>query len=163
MDQHTLLYIASAALILVGVIGVVLPALPGVPLVFAGMLLAAWTDSFRLIPIWVVALLAVLTALALVIDFLASVLGAKRIGASKLAIFGAAVGTVAGLFFSLPGLLLGPFIGALVGEWLHSRDVHHATRVGVGTWIGMLVGAIFKLMLTCAMLGVFVLAIVMHR
>ncbi len=162
MDQHTLLYFASAALILIGVVGVALPALPGVPLVFAGMLLAAWTDGFKLIPVWVIALLAVLTALALAIDFVASVFGAKRVGASKLAILGAALGTIVGLFFSIPGLLLGPFVGALGGEWLHSRDVHHATRVGFGTWAGMIVGAVFKLMLTFVMLGVFVLSIVMH-
>jgi len=163
MDQHTLLYLASAVLILIGVAGVVLPALPGVPLVFAGMLLAAWADGFTLIPVWVIVLLAVLTALALAIDFVASIFGAKRVGASKMAIVGAAIGTIVGLFFNIPGLLLGPFVGALAGEWLHSRDVQHATRVGVGTWIGMLVGAVFKLMLTCVMLGVFVFSIVLHR
>lgn len=162
MDQHTLLYLASAALLLLGVVGVVLPALPGVPLVFAGMLLAAWADSFRLIPVWVVVLLAVLTALALAIDVVASALGAKRIGASKLAIVGAALGTIVGMFFSIPGLLIGPFAGALIGEWLHSRDMRHAARVGFGTWTGMIIGAVFKLMLTCVMLGVFVLSIVMH-
>ena len=119
MDLHTLLYLASAALILVGVAGVVLPALPGVPLVFAGMLLAAWADHFTLIPVWVIVVLAVLTAFALAIDIVATMLGAKRVGASKLAIAGAALGTLVGLFFSIPGLLLGPFIGALAGEWLH--------------------------------------------
>jgi len=162
MDQHLLLYLASAALILVGVVGIVLPALPGVPLVFAGMLLAAWADDFRLIPVWVVVLLAVLTALALAIDIVASALGAKRVGASWFAIAGAAIGTVVGLFFSIPGLLIGPFAGALVGELLHSRDMRQATRVGFATWTGMLLGAVFKLMLTFAMLGVFVLSIVMH-
>jgi len=163
MDLHTLLYLASAALILVGVAGVVLPALPGVPLVFAGMLLAAWADHFTLIPVWVIVVLAVLTAFALAIDIVATMLGAKRVGASRLAIVGAALGTIVGLFFSIPGLLLGPFIGALAGEWLHGRDMQHATRVGIGTWTGMIIGAVFKLMLTCVMLGVFVLSIVMHR
>jgi uncharacterized protein YqgC (DUF456 family) len=126
------------------------------------MLLAAWADDFRLIPVWVIVVLGVLTALALAIDIVATMLGAKRVGASRLAIVGAALGTLIGLFFSLPGLLVGPFVGALAGEWMHGRDMQHATRVGFGTWTGMLVGAVFKLMLTCVMLGVFVLSIVMH-
>ena len=163
MDQHALLYLASAALMLIGMVGVVLPALPGVPLVFAGMLLAGWADDFRLIPAWVIVVLAVLTAFALAIDIVATMLGAKRVGASKLAIAGGALGTLIGLFFSIPGLLLGPFVGALAGEWLHGRDMQHATRVGFGTWTGMIVGAVFKLMVTCVMLGVFVLSILMHR
>jgi uncharacterized protein YqgC (DUF456 family) len=163
MDQHALLYLVSAALILIGVVGIALPVLPGVPLVFAGMLLAAWADDFRLIPVWVIVVLAVLTALALLIDIVATMLGAKRVGASRLAIVGAAIGTIVGLFFNVPGLVLGPFIGALSGEWLHSRDMQHATRVGIGTWTGMVLGAVFKLMLTCVMLGLFVLSIVMHR
>lgn len=160
MDQQTLLYILSAALIAIGVIGTVLPALPGTPLVFAGMLLAAWADGFQSISVVTVVVLAVLTALALAIDIVAGLLGAKRVGASRLAIFGAAVGTFVGLFFSLPGLLIGPFAGALAGEWLHSRDLAKASRVGVGTWIGMLVGAVCKLALTFVMLGIFLLAIV---
>ena len=159
MDQHTLLYILSAALIAIGVIGTVLPALPGTPLAFTGMLLAAWTDGFQQISVTTVVVLALLTALAVTIDIVAGLLGAKRVGASRLAIVGAAVGTVVGLFFGIPGILIGPFGGALVGEWLHGRDLAKASRVGVGTWIGMVVGAVCKLALTCVMLGIFVLAI----
>jgi uncharacterized protein YqgC (DUF456 family) len=141
-----------------GIIGTAV-LLPGVPVVFAGMLLAAWVDDFRVIPVWVVVVLAVLTLLALAIDVVASLLGAKRVGASRLAIVGATVGTIVGLFFGIPGLLLGPFLGAIAGELLHSRDLQHASRVGVGTWTGMIVGMLFKLMLVFAMLGVFLLAV----
>ncbi len=160
MDQHTLLYLLSAALILIGIVGTVLPALPGTPIVFAGMLLAAWADDFHRIGMFTVVVLAALTTLAMTVDFIAGLLGAKRVGASKLAILGAAIGTFIGMFFSLPGLLIGPFAGALIGEWLRHRNLAKATRVGVGTWIGMVVGAIFKLVLTFAMLGVFLFAIV---
>jgi uncharacterized protein YqgC (DUF456 family) len=159
MDQHALLYLFSAALIVIGVIGTVLPALPGTPLVFAGMLLAAWADHFQLIGVFTVVLLALLTVLALATDIVAGLLGAKRVGASRPAVIGAAIGTVVGLFFGIPGLLIGPFAGALIGEWLRHRDLAKATRVGVGTWIGMVVGAIFKLVLTFVMLGVFLFAI----
>lgn len=159
MDQHALLYLLSAALILIGILGTVLPVLPGTPIVFAGMLLAAWADDFQKIGIFTVLVLAVLTALAIGTDIVAGLLGAKRVGASRLAIVGAAVGTIVGLFFNIPGLLIGPFAGALAGEWLHSRDLGKASRVGVGTWIGMIVGTAFKLALTFVMLGVFLLAI----
>jgi uncharacterized protein len=162
MDQPTLAYILSAALILIGLIGTVVPALPGPPLVFGGMLLAAWAGHFQLISVTTVVVLGVLAALALAIDFVAGLLGAKRLGASRLAILGAALGTIVGMFFGIPGLLIGPFGGALTGEWLHSRDLAHASRVGVGTWTGMVVGAVAKLLLICVMLGVFVFAIVVR-
>ncbi|HEY2344975.1 MAG TPA: DUF456 domain-containing protein [Xanthomonadaceae bacterium] len=158
MDHHLLAYIASAVLIVLGIIGTAV-LLPGVPVVFAGMLLAAWADDFRVIPVWAVVVLAVLTLLAIAVDSVASLLGAKRVGASRLAIAGAAAGTIVGLFFGLPGLLFGPFLGAIGGELLHGRDLDHATRVGMGTWIGMIVGMLFKLVLVFAMLGIFLFAI----
>ena len=161
MDLHLFAYIASAALIVLGIVGTAV-LLPGVPVVFAGMLLAAWTDDFRVIHVWVVVVLAALTLLAIAIDFVASLLGAKRVGASRLAIVGALTGTIVGLFFGLPGLLLGPFLGAIAGELLHGRDLEHASRVGIGTWTGMIVGMLFKLVLVFAMLGVFVLAILVR-
>jgi uncharacterized protein len=161
MDLHLLACIASAVLILLGIAGTAL-LLPGVPVVFAGMLIAAWADDFRVIPVWAVVVLAILTVLALAIDAIASLLGAKRVGASRLAIAGAAVGTIVGLFFGIPGLLLGPFLGAIAGELMHSRDLQHASRVGIGTWTGMIVGMLFKLMLVFVMLGVFVFAIAFH-
>jgi len=161
MDMHLLAYILAGLLIVGGVIGTAV-LLPGVPLVFLGMLLAAWVDGFRVIPVWVVVVLAVLSVLALAIDFVASLLGAKRVGASRFAIFGAFAGTIAGLFFGLPGLVLGPFLGALGGELVHSRDPEHATRVGIGTWVGMVAGTLFKLVLVFAMLGIFLSAIAMH-
>src|SRR5881394_3658460 len=110
--QQTLYFILSGVLILVGLAGTVVPVLPGVPLVFAGMLLAAWADHFQHIGAFTLTLLGVLCALALLIDFFASLLGAKRVGASTRALWGAMFGTLAGLFFGLPGILLGPFLGA---------------------------------------------------
>ena len=159
MDQNALVDLLSAARSLVGVIGTILPAIPGTPLVFAGMLLAAWTGDFQSISLATVVVLAVLTVVALSIDFIAGLLGAKRVGASRLAIVGAAIGTFIGLFFGIPGLSIGPFAGALIGEWLRSRDFRKASKVGAATWIGVVVGAVVKLVLKFAMLGVFLLAL----
>ena len=160
MDLHNLWYILAAILIVVGFVGTVLPALPGVPLVFAGMLVAAWADGFQHVGVWTLVVLGVLTAIAVGVDFVAGLAGAKRVGASRLALFGAAVGTLVGIVFGLPGLLLGPFLGALLGELFAGGTLQRATNVGVGAWIGFLVGTVLKLGVCFAMLGIFALAFV---
>ena len=96
-----LLWVAAVALIAIGVAGTILPAIPGVTLVFLGMLLGAWIDDFARIPVWLVVVFALLTAVAWAVDYLAAAAGAKRAGASKLAVIGAMVGTVAGIFTGL--------------------------------------------------------------
>lgn len=153
-------YVLAAVLIVAGLAGTVVPALPGVPLVFAGMLLAAWVDGFTHIGAVTLVILGVLALVATLLDFIAGVLGAKRVGASRRALVGAAIGTVVGLFFGIPGLLLGPFIGALVGELGAGGSVSRATTVGVGAWFGFIVGTVVKLGVSFAMLGIFVLALV---
>jgi len=163
MSLAILLYVLAALLVLLGLAGALLPVLPGAPLVFAGLLLAAWTDGFQHVGLWPLLILGALTLLTLLVDLWASAHGARRVGASRLAMLGAGVGTVAGLFFGLPGLVLGPFLGALGGELLHRRSLHpealgQAGKVGAGTWLGLLLGAVLKLALTFAMLGVFTLA-----
>ena len=135
MDTQTLYYVLAGALVIVGLLGVVLPALPGLPLMFAGMWLAAWAGGYDQVGV-----------------------GAKRVGASRLALIGAAIGTVVGLFMGFVGILVGPFVGALVGEWLHGRKLQMAAKVGLGTWIGILFAAVLKLTLAFAMVGIFVLA-----
>ena len=153
-----LLWLLVAALVAVGLAGAVLPALPGVPLVFAGLWLAAWIDDYARVSGWTVGVLGVLTLLAMAVDLLASALGAKKVGASRQAIGGAALGTFVGLFFGLPGLLLGPFIGAVAGELVARGNMNQAMDVGVATWMGLLFGTLAKLALSLAMLGVFVFA-----
>ncbi|MGY0798729.1 DUF456 domain-containing protein [Lysobacter sp. A286] len=158
MDLVNIYYLIAALLVLVGLAGTVLPALPGVPLMFAGMLLAAWAGNFEQVGWWVVVVLGVLTVLSIAVDLLATAMGAKRVGASRLALVGAVVGTLVGLFFGIIGLLAGPFVGALVGELIHGRQVRQATRVGFGTWLGILVGTVLKVGLAFAMLGIFAFA-----
>lgn len=159
MDLQNLYYMIAGVLILVGIAGVILPALPGIPLVFIGMLLAAWAGDFQHVGWFPLLLLGLLTLLSLVVDFAATALGAKRVGASRLAVIGAVIGTFAGLLYGLVGIFIGPFIGALAGELIHSRKAGHAARVGLGTWIGIIVGIVFKLGLAFAMVGLFVIAL----
>jgi uncharacterized protein YqgC (DUF456 family) len=154
----TLLWIAAIALVLAGLAGTFLPALPGAPLVFAGLLIAAWIDHFQKVGWFTLVLLFLLMLLTFVIEIAAAGLGAKRVGASKMAIFGAAVGTIVGLFFSIPGLLLGPFVGAVLGEYLSRRNWEQAGKVGFGTWIGLIVGTAGKIAVIFAMVGLFVTA-----
>lgn len=158
MDLLNVYYAIAVVLVLVGLAGTVLPALPGLPLVFAGMLLGAWAGDFEYIGIPVLVVLGLLTLFSLVVDFWATALGAKRVGASRLAVAGAVIGTFVGIFFGFIGLFAGPFIGALAGEMLHSRRVGHATRVGFGTWMGVVFGTVLKLALAFTMVGLFVLA-----
>ena len=140
-----LLWILAVLLVGAGVAGTVLPFLPGVPLVFAGLLLAAWAGGFQAVGWPVLAVLGVLTVLSFIVEALASSLGARRAGATRLAVIGAALGTLVGVFFGLPGLLLGPFVGAALGQLLARGDVVDAGRVGAGAWIGFLVGSAAKL------------------
>ena len=163
MDTQSLYYALAVLLVLVGIAGTVLPAIPGLPLVFAGMLLAAWAGDFKQIGGWTLLVLAVLTLVSIGVDFLASAAGARRVGASRLAMIGALVGTVVGLLFGLVGVFAGPFVGAVAGELIDRRGIAHrhlghATRVGIGTWFGIFVGIVLKLTLAFAMVGVFALA-----
>lgn len=163
MEMSGLFHVLAALLVLVGLAGVVLPALPGLPLVFAGMLLSAWADDFQRVGPWSLGALGLLTAISFVVDFWATAVGAQRVGASRLALVGAVVGTFVGLFFGLPGLFAGPFVGAVAGELLSRRDLRlaglgQATRVGFGTWVGIALGVALKLALTVLMLAIFALA-----
>lgn len=159
MDTTFILFALAALLILVGLAGTILPALPGLPLVFAGMLLAAWAEDFTRVSAWTMALLALLTLASLAVDIGATAMGAKRVGASKSAMFGAALGTLlGGIFLNIPGLLLGPFIGAMAGELIQGREWRAASKVGFGTWLGLALGTALKLALAFAMLGIFTIA-----
>ncbi|MET0658413.1 MAG: DUF456 family protein [Steroidobacteraceae bacterium] len=151
-------WLVGILLILVGFLGIFLPALPGVPLMYAGMVLAAWGDDFQRIGWLSLTVLGVLTAISVIVDFAASAMGAQRVGASRRAIWGAFVGAVIGVFFGLPGLVFGPFIGAVVGELSVHGRVKDAGRVGIGTWLGLIFGTLVKIAIAFSMLGVFVLA-----
>ncbi len=156
MTQSIVLWSLAAICVIAGFIGVIAPVLPGAPLVFAGLILAAWAESFQYVGVWTLVIIAVLMGLTYVVDAIASALGVKRVGASKQAMWGAVIGTAVGVFFGIPGILLGPFVGAVVGELLARRDVMQAGKAGVAAWIGFIVGTLGKLAIMFAMVGVFV-------
>ena len=153
------LYILAAALIVGGLLGSILPVLPGIPMVFGGIWLAAAVDGYRHLGVWWLVVIGALGVAGIAVDFVASTLGAKRVGASRRALWGAALGTVVGMFFGIPGLLIGPFAGALIGELASGNSVLRATHVGVGTWLGLLFGTLIKLVLSFVMVGLFGLAL----
>jgi uncharacterized protein YqgC (DUF456 family) len=158
---QTLYFVLAGLMILVGMASTVVPALPGVPLVFLGMLLAAWSDHFQHVGTLTLTLLGLLAATAMLIDFCAGLFGAKRVGASRQALWGAILGTFAGLAFGLPGLIFGPFLGALAGELAAGGNVEKATKVGLATWLGLLFGTLVKMALCFTMLGLFLLVFVL--
>jgi uncharacterized protein len=158
MDATLLLFLLAALLVALGIVGLLLPVLPGAPLLLAGLVVAAWAEGFEKVGWTSLALIAVLGLLGSFIDFAAGALGAKRFGASKAGMAGAAAGALLGLFFGLPGILLGPFFGAVAGELLARRDAQAASRAAVGAALGLAFGAAAKLALAFTMLGVFLLA-----
>lgn len=153
------LWLLALALIAAGLAGTILPALPGVPLIFGGVLLAAWIDDFKIIGAVTLAILAVLTVIGVVIDYVAAALTAKRAGASRYGVIGAAIGTLAGIFSGLWGLLFMPLVGAAFGEWVANKDALRAGRIGAATWVGLVIGTAIKLAIAFTMVGVFVAAL----
>ena len=157
-NEIYLLWALAAILVLVGLAGTIMPVLPGVPLVFGGLFIAAWIEHFQRIGWPTLTILGILMALAIAADFLATLLGAKRAGASKLALLGAALGSIIGLFFGLVGIFIFPFVGAVIGELIARGKMSQAGKVGFATWLGLLLGALAKLALALTMVGVFVIA-----
>lgn len=163
-----LLWLLCVALIVVGLLGTVLPALPGTALILAGIFVGAWIDDFTRVGGVTLTVVGVLAVLAWVLDYVAGLLGARRAGASRLALLGAAVGTVAGVFMGLVGILFMPLVGAAVGEYVaRQREARsgadagrQAVKVGVSTWLGIMAGMLAKVVLACMMVGIFVAALV---
>lgn len=160
MAADALWWALSGALILVGLAGTVLPALPGTALILAGIVLGAWIDGYTRVGWGTLSVVAVLAVLAWVLDYVAGLMGARRAGASRQALVGAALGTVAGVFTGLVGLLFMPLVGAAIGEYMARRDHQQAVRVGVSTWLGIMAGLAAKVVLGFVMVGVFVAALV---
>ena len=152
------LWVLAVALIIIGLVGVVVPALPGTVLVFAGLLIAAWVDDFTRVSVATIVIVGVIGAASYGVDFVAAALGAKKLGASPRAMVGAGLGTVAGLFFGLPGLILGPFAGAVIGELTTHRDLKRAGRAGLAAWIGFAIGTAVKVGIVFLMVGIFLAA-----
>ncbi len=155
MTEAVLLWLLAFVLVILGVAGLVLPALPGAPLLFGGLYVAAWAENFEFVGTKTLVLLGIIAIITYIVDFVATAWGAKKYGASRRAMIGAVMGAVIGIFFGLPGILLGPFIGAVVGQLAEEGCLHNASRVGFGTWIGLLVATAIKLAAAFTMIGIF--------
>jgi uncharacterized protein YqgC (DUF456 family) len=156
--MSAVLWIGAAVLVLAGLVGIVLPALPGHILIFAGLVLAAWADDFARVGPWMLVLIGVIGATSYVVDFAAAALGAKHMGASRRAMAGAALGTVLGLFFGFIGVIVGPLLGAVAGELTQHRDWKRVGKAGVAAWIGFAIGTAVKVAIAFVMLGLFTVA-----
>ena len=155
MDRTVLWWILAFLIVLIGLAGVVVPALPGIPIMFAGLMLAAWSTDFEPVGWGTLGVLGALTVLSVMIDFLSAAFGAKRQGASPRAFWGATLGAVVGLFFGLVGIVIGPFIGAVAAEFAAGSGAHQAGRSGYGVWIGLVLGTAAKLAIAFLMLGIY--------
>jgi len=158
VDLQLLWMLIALALVLLGLAGLVLPALPGAVPLLAGLALAAWAEDFAHVGAASLALITLLGCLVFVVDFVAGSLGAKRFGASPRAAVGAAIGALAGLVLGPVGFFVGPFIGAVVGELSAQRTLHEAGRAGFGATVGLVLGTAAKLALAFCMIGVYLVA-----
>jgi uncharacterized protein YqgC (DUF456 family) len=156
VDWTILWWVLAVLVIIAGLAGTVIPALPGVPLVFLGLFIGAWIGQFEIIGWVTIAVLAVLALVAWIVDFLAGAAGTRYLGASSRAFWGATIGAVVGIFFGIPGMLLGPFIGAVIGELSGGNDLVQSGRAGVGAWIGMVIATAVKLAIAFLMVGIFI-------
>jgi uncharacterized protein len=154
-----LLWVLAVVLVVVGLAGIILPALPGTILIFAGLFVAAWAEGFTRVGVGTLVLIGVIAAASYGVDFVAASLGVKRLGASSRAMAGAALGTLLGLFLGLPGIIIGPFAGAVLGEWTAHRDPGRAGRAGLAAWIGFAIGAVVKVALAFSMIAIFLAAL----
>lgn len=153
--EPAIYYLLAILLVVVGLVGTVLPVLPGALLVFGGLFLAAWADGFARVGAVGLSIIGVLAAVSWAADFFSTLLGAKRVGASPQALVGATVGGLAGIFLGIPGMILGPFIGAVAGELLAHGRLWRAGKVGIGTWVGLLVAAVLKVVIAFLMIATF--------
>lgn len=149
-----ILWIAAVLLMGVGILGTVIPMIPGLPMIFAGAWLAAFIDHYDKINVWVVVLLGLLMLIGLAIDWIAQTMGAKKAGATKLGIVGSLIGTFVGIFTGLWGLIFMPLLGAAIGEFIDHQDMLRSGKVGFATWLGMIIGTVVKLALAFTMIGV---------
>lgn len=155
--------IVAIILVVIGIAGTILPMLPGVPLVFGGLLLAAWHGGFQQVSILTMVIIGIIAAMAWAVDFFASIVTAKKVGASKYALWGAGIGAIVGIAGGIVGLIIGPAIGAIIGELITHKNTSKqattkATTVGIAAGLGFVLGLAIKLVLALSMLAIFAYA-----
>ncbi len=155
MDWYWLLVLV---LVILGIVGLALPVLPGIVLIFSGLLLGAWIDDFARVSEATMVIIAVIALFAWVLDFFASYITAKKAKASKLALWGTLIGALFGMFAGVVGLIIGPIIGAVIGELIAMRNAGNATRVGVAAGLGFVLALAIKFILSLLAISIFAYA-----
>jgi uncharacterized protein YqgC (DUF456 family) len=151
----TLVYILVGLLLLLGLLGSVLPFLPGTLLILVGAFVYAWATDFVTLGASRLLILTALTVTAYAVDYVAGAIGVRRIGGSRWAMLGAALGALVGVFFGPLGLILGPIIGAVAAELVQSQEIEASLRSGFGSALGMIAGAVARFSLAVVMVGLF--------
>jgi uncharacterized protein len=155
--MHALGYVLGFVLLAAGVVGVVAPIIPGSLLLVGGALVIAWVNDFARVGWGTVAFTAVVAALIWAVDLAAAALGTKVAKASRWAVVGASVGLLVGLFLGLPGIVLGPAVGAVLFEYARDPDYRRALRAGTGAFLGFLLGSAVKVTLAMILVGTIVI------
>ena len=154
-----LLIILGALCLLLGIIGCIIPAIPGVPLAYGGLWLLQATDmvqfSWKFLIIW-----GIVTVVVTILDTVVPVWGTKKLGGSKMGVWGSTIGLIAGMFLGPWGIIIGPFIGAVIFELIDNKNAHEAIKAGFGAFIGLLTGTILKLICCGMMTYYFITALV---
>ncbi len=160
MSADTIALIVTILVILVGIAGTVIPFIPGIPLIFISIAAYGWYEGFQVINSKFVVVMAALTILSLVVDYLSTALGASYFGSSKYGVWGAIIGTFVGLVTFPPiGIFLGPWLGACIGEFIAGQEFNKAMRSGLGTVVGLFSGIVFNLALSLVMLAAFLIKV----
>jgi uncharacterized protein YqgC (DUF456 family) len=156
--MNVLLLILGLGIIVAGLVSLALPVVPGVAIIYLGILTVAWADDFtRIGPVMLFVMLA-LTFVAMIADNVAGVFGARRGGASAWGVFGAGAGALVGIPFGLPGVILGPAIGALAFEYMKNPDIRRAGKAGLGGLLGFVLGVVAKAIFGVMLVGLALLA-----
>ncbi|MBQ7439548.1 MAG: DUF456 domain-containing protein [Paludibacteraceae bacterium] len=146
------LLVVAFLLMLVGIIGCIVPGLPGVPLAYAGLWVAQATDridfSWQMLLVW-----GIVTIVVSVLDYVVPAWGTKRFGGTKYGVWGSTIGVFVGLFLGPWGVIIGPLAGAILGEMLGGKQVEEALKAGWGSFIGLLFGTVLKL-ICCGLMTV---------
>jgi uncharacterized protein YqgC (DUF456 family) len=153
-----LFFILALIIMLVGIIGIVLPILPGLPLIFGAALLFSIVTGFQYVGAKTIIIFACLTLIGMILDYVATALGVKKMGGSTIGMIGASIGMIVGLLIpgaGIFGFIIGAFIGAVVCELLVGKEARNALKAGFGSFIGFLAGGVLRFVIGVVMVGVF--------
>jgi len=151
-----LLFVIALAIMFVGLAGVILPVLPGVPLIFGAAVFYGILTGFKAIDLTVILVLAGLTAVALIVDYLANYFSVKKMGGTRAGAIGAVIGLMVGIFFGLVWIIVLPFVFAVTLELIAGREADQALKSGIGSFVGLLFGGLTRFVIGCVMIGIFV-------